>query len=526
MKAKLLCLFLILLISFACSTDDSEPQTNAGFVTVTPRPTSTTAPVTDFSLHEQALKPAFATDIDQVVQRGLTHYRIHLTIVPDSLKPSSRPKIQAVMEIRFTNTEPVLLNQVYFRLFPNTPAYGAQADGQGGSMQILDTRLNGEPTDTQMLADNSAMFVPFRRALKPGESNELFIAYEATVPTATGPGNGLYAYDNETLSLSGFYPVIPVFDHNGWHLHIGPVFADSTHTDVALYDITVTNPAQMTLVATGKTMKTTANNDGTVTTHILTGPVRDVYMVLNPFFQSASQEVEGTLVTSYFPPAYRQAGEFALDVGTSALRIYNDIITPYPYREFDLVAVPVPRTLGGVEYPGVIALGQRYYGQIGDQEDRDFMEFVVAHEVAHQWWYGLVGNDQFTYPWLDEALTQYTTIHYYERRYGSGKRAEMINRMFTPLYWQLQDTGGNRPVYGTADEFTEWLYYPVVYGKGPLFFEAVRDQIGDLAYFASLRQYAADYRYGLATPKDLLDTISQTSGQSIDSAYQDWILTD
>jgi aminopeptidase N len=151
------------------------------------------------------------------------------------------------------------------------------------------------------------------------------------------------------------------------------------------------------------------------------------------------------------------------------------------------------------------------------------MEFVTAHEVAHQWWYGLVGNDQVTHPWLDEALTQYTTVQYYEYRYGPERRSEIISELFTPFYWQLRNTHTDRPIIGSAAGFSEALYYPVLYGKGPLFFEAVRNQLGDELYFAGLRQYARQYRYDIAAPEDLLKAWTQVGGQDMEAVYRQWI---
>jgi len=517
-KIWILPLIIALLTTVVCSFGQSESQPGQSFVTATPAPTATPYRA-DLSTYHPVMTPAFSSDIDMMVDTGITLYKIEALLVPESLPPPATPKIIASMTIRYTNTETVLLNQVYFRLFPNTPAYG-------GSMTVTSVFVECLPVQTLLVSDDSALFVPLHQALEPGQSVIIHLTYETTIPTQVGPGNGLYAYDQEILALAGFYPTIPVFDHNGWHLAVAPHFADATYTDIALYDVTLTVPTGMILATSGTIIETTAQNDGTKTARALSGPMRDFFIVMSPTYMKLSRVVGEVTVNSYFPEDYEIAGEFALDVGANALAIFSDIIGPYPYREFDLAAVPVPSTLGGVEYPGVTALAWRYYLDQGNPETRRFMEFVTAHEVAHQWWYGLVGNDQVTDPWLDEALTQYTTVHYFENRYGPEKRTEMIDQMFSPFYWQLQDTNTNRPVFGSATSFQEALYYPVIYGKGPLFFEAVRNQLGDEAYFASLRQYAQQYRYGLAQPEDLLNLFAQVSGQNVEGLYRQWILTE
>ena len=515
---KYLAFFLLLLATIAaCSANDSATPTGSGltYVTVTPiPPTPSPTPVftRDLSPFYPTLKPGFQTELDAQAALGITRYQIAAQLLPASLTPPADPRLQGTMQVQYTNRETVLLNQIYLRLFPNTVGYG-------GAMNVSRVIIAGQAVQTTLLANNSALFVPLPRALEPGQTVELSLDYDLQLPTSTGPGSGLLGYDQTILSLAGFYPTIPVFDQQGWHLEEAPHFVDAVYTDVALYEVSLTLPANLVAVTSGSIVQTTPNPDGSQTVRALGGPMRDFFIALSPNYQTLSREQGGTLINSTFLSGYQAQGEAVLEIGINALATFESLFGPYPYREFDLVAVPVPLTLGGVEYPGLIAMAARYYSQ-----DDTFLEFVTVHEVAHQWWYGLVGNDQVTHPWLDEALTQYSVIHYYEAVYGPQRRAEIIAEMFSPFYWQLQNTGGNRPVYGPAAGFDELLYYPVVYGKGPLFFEAVRNRLGDEGYLAALRYYAQTYRYGLATPRDLLQAFEQVGGQSVEDLYQEWII--
>ena len=512
--------FLLLMLGAACRSEQPPLNPVQTFVTVTPAPPTPTPhplPPIDFSIYHQAMKPAFASDITELAETGITRYKITLHLRPESLTSTVGPKITGRMIVHYTNTESVLLNQVYFRLFPNTPGYG-------GAMMVRNVTIDEKPADIALISADSALFVPFRQALDPGDSVVITLTYEATIPTETGPGNGLYAFDEGILTLAGFYPTIPAFDHNGWHVAVAPPFADATHTDIALYDVTLTAPSELTPVTSGSIVQAIPNGDGTTTTRAVSGPMRDFYLAMSAGYQTVSREIEGVTITSHYPAGEQESGEFMLDVGATSLTIFSNLLTPYPYREFDLVAVPIPETLGGLEYPGVVALATRYYTAEIGAKDRAFIEFITAHEVAHQWWYGLVGNDQVTYPWLDEALTQYTALHYFEERYGPAKRAELVETWFSPYYWQLQDQGTNRSVFGAAGGFSDASYFPVVYGKGPLFFDALRDQVGNEAYFAGLRHYAAQYRYGIVTPGNLLNTFGGGGNRSVEELYRQWIL--
>ncbi len=99
----------------------------------------------------------------------------------------------------------------------------------------------------------------------------------------------------------------------------------------------------------------------------------------------------------------------------SALEIYNQQFGAYPYKELDVVEGPMRNALG-VEYPGIVMIGASLYKA---PEKPDF-EITVAHEVAHQWWYNVVGNDVFDEPWLDEALATYSSDVYYGIQPGTG----------------------------------------------------------------------------------------------------------
>ena len=517
MRLMLIIFSLLLLGLVSCANQPSPPLELTPFVTLTPAPptplpTPTPLATPDFSPYFAAIKSEYSDDIGQAAASGVTRYQIIARLMPDSLTPPASPQIQAAMRVCYTNTETVLLNQVYFRLFPNTPGYE-------GQMTVSEVRVEGLPVGPALVSEESALLVPFHHALEPGQSVQIDMIYQTTLPTSTGPGNGLFGYDLNILSLAGFYPTIAVFDQNGWHVEVAPHFVDAVYSDVALYEVAFTVPAEMMVVTSGSIVRTLPQPDGSKTIEAVGGPMRDFFVAMSPNFQHLNRVVNGTVVSSYFPAGNEAKGRLALEVGAQTLDLFEQLFGPYPYQEFDLVAVPQPASLGGVEYPGLVALAERYYSG-----DDSLMEFVTAHEVAHQWWYGLVGNDPVTHPWLDEALAQYSVVHYFETRYGPHMRSGTIQQMFTPYHWHLRDTGADRPVSGPATGFSEPLYFPVVYGKGPLFFEAVRTRLGDQAYLAALSQYAARFRYGIAQPEDLLNTLAEVGGQPVDDLYRDWIL--
>jgi aminopeptidase N len=109
--------------------------------------------------------------------------------------------------------------------------------------------------------------------------------------------------------------------------------------------------------------------------------------------------------------------------------------------------------------------------------------------VAHQWWFGVVGNNQIDEPWLDEALTQYSTMLYYEKAYGPKRAAGILRGEFIQTHQSLVRRGRDMPAGLSAAAYGPELYWQVVYDKGTLYFHELRTAVGDEAFFEILQTY-------------------------------------
>jgi len=154
-----------------------------------------------------------------------------------------------------------------------------------------------------------------------------------------------------------------------------------------------------------------------------------------------------------------------------------------------------------------------------------FFQQAVAHEVAHQWWYNIVGNDQVGEPWLDEALTNYSTVFYWEEIEGDEVTAQIVDAYFESPYQKARETNQDRAVVGPVSSFSERDYGIIVYGKGPLFFKALREKVGDNIYLEIMQTYFDRYKYQITHGNDLLTTIEQVSGQDIEPLFEQWMTT-
>jgi hypothetical protein len=414
-------------------------------------------------------------------------------------------------EVRYTNTEEVALDQVQLRLFPNI---------LGGEMTTSNVKVNDKSVTPKLDLENSLLIVPFADPIEPAQSITLSMDFSVTIPQSVDLNFGVLAYFDNVLTLAHAYPMICVYDDEGWNSEIPPQSGDVTYADESFYLVKVTAPKGVTLVTTGHTMD--ANEDGQVQTlDIASGPARDFYLVASPDYTEISQTVGEVTIHSYAPENVKEGAQMALEVASRAMKDYGARYTPFPYTEFDIVSTP---TLAlGIEYPGMIAIASRIYdidSELRGTPTRIYMEATVAHETGHQWFYSLVGDDQLDDPWLDESLTQFATLQYYQDEYGeqvaSGFEASLNGRWESINYEKI-------PIGLPVAKYTVQEYGAIVYGRGPLFFVALRDEMGTQAFDAFLKDYTQTLSWKISTPQTLQSLAEKQCSCDLQKIFEEWV---
>jgi aminopeptidase N len=318
------------------------------------------------------------------------------------------------------------------------------------------------------------------------------------------------------LSLTDFYPILAGRRGDTWALDVASPLGDVGFDDAALYRVEVTAPAEQVIAAPGATITRTTTADGWATSRHVLGPAREFTLMLSPRFQVDEAEALGTRVRSYYLPEDAESARSALYDAVAALQIYSDQFGPYPYR--DMAVVQAPLTYRGMEFPGMNLIGSQAYNL--DIKD---LENLVVHEVAHQWWYNQVGNDQPGQPWLDEGLSEFSMYLYYAGRYG-----EPIAQRLRKVRWEIPAAGlvargMDAPIGRAVKDYDRDTYETIVYGKGALFFATLRDEIGPEAFKKLLRTYLERYRWKIATPAGFQALAEEVSGRDLDALFGKWV---
>ncbi|MFQ5596408.1 MAG: M1 family metallopeptidase, partial [Anaerolineae bacterium] len=460
----------------------------------------------------QAMLPDAQDDLATLNE--LTRYAIDVTIDFENLSFTGREVVN------YTNAERTPLDKLYFRLFPN----GGRSYGNG-SLTVSGVTVDGKPVEPKLSLEDTVLEVRLPAILKRGKSTQLALEFEGTVPRDFGgsgeqSGYGIYNFAEGVMALAGWYPILAVFDDEGWNLDPTSATGDSVFSDAAFYTVNLSTRSNLVVAATGVQTNQQSEN-GTTRYEYVSGPTRDFFMILSPDFEVTTDSVDGVAVNSYYLPGKEAGGEAGLRIAADALRTYTQRFGLYPYVELDVVDAPM-KNAAGVEFPGIILIGDFLY----DNYNNPFFAVATAHEVAHQWWYNVVGNDVIDEPWLDEALTTYSSAVYFQDVTGPSAFQQNLQQ-WRQGYDQAVEKGRDdlitRPLEFWDQPANREFYGAIVYLKGALFFQALRDEIGDEAFFKALQMYYQTRKYKIATTDDLLNAFEEAAGRQLDIVFEEWL---
>ena len=458
-------------------------------------PTATATSPNDRSIYRNGLTPEYQPILDLLPYASMYDIRFNIA---DNLF-----HITGSETVIYTNAEDIELKEVKLRLFPNI---------LGGKMHVSEVFVDDEAIIPNYTLDDSLLTVPFKKPLLPKENTTLRMDFNIIVPQSIDLNYGVLAYYENVLALAHAYPMISVYDDEGWNAEIPPQSGDVTYADMSFFLVTVEAPKNLTLVGSGREIsrQETGNRQ---TVRYEAGPVRDFYLAASPEYKVVSKEVNGITLRFYAPDNFQRGAESALEAAAKSLEVFGKRYTSYPYSELDFVTTPTYAL--GIEYPGMIAITEWIV-----DPDNSYLEATVAHEIAHQWFYNLVGNDQLDDPWLDESLSQFATLEYFSDTYRQtgalGFRLDLEGRWNSIGQAEI-------PVGLPVRDYTDSEYSGIVYGRGGLFFEALRDEMGSEKFDAFMKEYVKTNAWDIATPQKFQSQAELVCGCDLTDLFKDWI---
>jgi len=436
---------------------------------------------------------------------GASVYHLDLALADDLTH------ISGSEQVHYTNRTGGDLDLIEMRLYANL---------LGGRLEVSTVKVDGQAISPELGQADSVLKIPLPAALPPGRSVILEIEFNLTVPTTLDLSYGVLAYTSGVLALAHSYPMIAVYDQNGWNEEIPAPWGDILYNETSFYLVRVDAPAGLVLAATGREVQRQVNGDRQRVTYA-DGPARDFYLAAGPNYVALSQQSGEVTVNSYAPGGDEAQSRLALDTAVAAVQDYSRRFAPYPYTQLNLFAIPTQAL--GIEYPGMVAILKDLYApQSGNESQaRIYMESTVAHEVGHQWFYNLVGDNQLDEPWLDESLAQFATWQYYGDRYGAAAAQSFEQQGLKSRWDRLQDA--DIPVGMPVRDYSETEYGAIVYGRGPLFFITLENQIGEATFNTFIKDYVEMYSWQNATTAGLKQVAERDCACNLTPLFQEWV---
>ncbi|MFJ3306500.1 M1 family aminopeptidase [Streptomyces sp. NPDC086549] len=361
----------------------------------------------------------------------------------------------------FTNASSTALSEVYLRLWDNY-------HGTCSAPPITVSNVTGGTAGALSVAC-TALKIDLSTPLAQGQTATIGFDLGITVPS----GADRFGYDGSFSFIGNALPVLAVKDGSGWHLDPYTNNGESFYSLAADFKVTLDHPSTLLVPATGTSVDTSGSSGRTVTT-ATASQVRDFAWAAGPFTKISGTSTAGVPVNIYSVSGISSSSaQSMLTTAKSAVDAHAARFGAYPYGELDAV-IDNNFWFGGMEYPGFVL---------------DLVSTTaLTHEIAHQWWYGIVGDDEYNSPWLDEAFTDYATDL-------------ALNKTGTSCWNSVSWASSNEKI---TNSMAYWdanssRYSTVIYGYGKCALHDLRRVLGDTAMAKLLKDYATSHWYGVST---------------------------
>lgn len=463
-----------------------------------------------------AIKPDLREGIAANLPFGMTEYEIGI-VIPDT-DVASGIKIEGSQRVNVTNTTEELLTELPFRLYAN----GAHHDRN--AIEITSVQIEGEDIDWEMSVADSVAMIPVDE-LAVGEAVVIEMEFTLTVPVDEASHYGIlnHATNNDTTVLAHWYPVLAGRDpESGWMLKPSSLFGDPIFSDAGMYDVSISAPAGRKIITSGVETNRESNSVFE-TVYYNAKPSRDFVIVMSDSMESATTEVDGTSITSWFLPQHEIGGEAVLEWTANSLEVFNPLLGEYPWLELHAIEAAVYNA-AAVELPQMFIMGSSFYNASDIGRPVTYFEFTVAHEVVHMWFYSIVGNNQYDDAYIDEGLTNYLSGDVYFREVYGDSTGDAAHQtfLFRPFQRMIEGNADVIVDYPTDDFPSSNSYVNAVYSKAPMGFHAIHMAMGDEAFFTALQTYVQDFAWRVATPADLEAVFQAQTDVNIREIWSHW----
>lgn len=519
---------LLLLIGGAWAMFKPSAQPAAGVSGPAPKTAKSPAGPAGVNPSPETVTPAIPDPASQALSRRVAEYHLNARL------DAEEGKLTASGSVTWTHPGSLPVSDLYFHLYPNAfesenTTFMKESGGQlrgdvmpdngFGSMTLTEVTTTGgvsllhrmqyvQPDDGNP-EDRTLIKIHLPEPLHGGESVTLNLKYEVRLPKVFARMGSA----GEFVMAGQWYPKLSVYEtpswhgarQEGWNLH--QYHGNSEfYADFGIYSVSVTVPEPYIVAATGFPVKTPRQNDGWKTYQFYADDVHDFAWAASPDFTVAEEAfsapgVPGVRIKLYLDPLHSGLQQRYFDAAKAALTRFSDWYGPYPYSTLSVVVPPSGAPgAGGMEYPTLVTA----FAAESAEPDLS-LERTVIHEIAHQYFYGILANNEFEEAWLDESFASYAEDKLMELEYGVPSNLSLTASFVRkPMPLKLEAWR-----YGGDDAYTQNVYL-----RGKLLLKDIERQVGAETMDRILSVYTSKYRFRHPTTAAFQQTVENVTKRS------------
>jgi hypothetical protein len=447
-------------------------------------------------------------------------------------------------KIIYTNNSPDTLKYIWFHLWANaykndktaytdqslengsTDFYFSSKD-QKGYINRLDFKVNGvtaKMEDHPNYIDIIRVVLP--KPLPPSQQATITTPFHVKLPYNFSRGGHV----GQSYQITQWYPKPAVYDVKGWH-DMPYLDQGEFYSEFGNYDVRITLPENYVVAATGElqngeekkwlltktsndkeivkpkaatkkaapkktvkkiqTVTSTTESTATKTLQYIQKNVHDFAWFANQRFIVAYDTCKlfsGKVIDVYsYYTADKEMWKNSIQFAKDATRFYSDQIGEYPFNIVSVVQGP--KGFGdGMEYPTITL--------ISPIRDSKLLDIVIAHEIGHNWFYGILGSNERQHAWMDEGINSFYEKKYTETKYG--KQPQLAELLFQTKAIQKTD----QPIEMPSEDFSMLNYFTSVYHKTAKWLQLLETQMGKDNFQRKMQAYFSEWKFKHPYPVD------------------------
>lgn len=409
-------------------------------------------------------------------------------VINAMLEPEEK-RLTYTQEVTVTNGGDEDVDELYFHLYGNFYAtknerisVRAVADGDGGKLRYK-------------LSDGDQLCrVKLGNPLPAGGETKLYFFCDVTIPVMAdiyGAGR-----DGE-IQMPFFYPQLAVCDKNGWDKDSLNGVVDGRYAEMADYTLVIAAPEEYELAANGAEISRVTEN-GMTTYTFEAERRRDLIFIACKNFERMERTVGNTRILGCFNSERMEQAdmETVMNDAAAALEFFNETYVEYPYETLVVTNDGWSKNAVSMEYSGLVTIARWH-------------DTTVFHELAHQWFYFLIGDDENAEPWLDESFAEYSAILCAEAT-GVGVSSEMME-----VYERMSEDASGFSLNSAFDVPGD-MAADLFYQRGGCFLRELEAAMGRESFLELLSGYCNEFLFENVTTEDFLGYLREHSNLDVE----------